>query len=77
MEENGCESNTEATKLPFLGRRNDGECYADSSQAGIGLIDMQMSLTIEGLGCGASAGGEGEGQSASKSIQQCGARWGA
>lgn len=47
MEENGCESNTEATKLPLLGRRNDLECYADSSRVGIGLIDTQMSLTIE------------------------------
>lgn len=46
MEENGCESNTAATKSPLLGRRNDLECYADSSWVGIGLIDTQMSLSI-------------------------------
>lgn len=47
MEESGCESHTEATKLPSLGRRDDLEHYADSSRVGIGLIDKQMSLTFE------------------------------
>lgn len=90
MEENGCESNTEATKLQLLGRRNDLESYFPGrGLAMLELTEKAFSMDVSehfkmaageppfGLGLVPLQERRREDLSTSKSIQQGRAHLGA